>query len=176
MKNAAHDCHQYPKVHLLIKKEQKAMPYSISTCPCGNSENFDTTFMSEKDQTETFLLRSFGSHLVSHFKGPNEFETFKILVSENIEKLRKNRHKEKQDESPESLLRSISILQRTCESIKSQNNRTFYYTLLNISNINYEDLDKHAKKVQETMEQAGIFLSQKKASLQDDASWGCSIQ
>ncbi|WP_257295089.1 hypothetical protein [Endozoicomonas sp. YOMI1] len=152
------------------------MPYSISTCPCGSSPNFDTTYKSETDQAEKFLLKSFGSHLVSHFKGPNEFERFKTLVSKNIEKIKENRHKAKQDESPESLLRSISILQRTCESIKSQDFKTFYYTLLNISNANSEEVDTHACKVHETMEQAGIFLSQKKASLQDDASWGCSIQ
>lgn len=151
------------------------MPYSINTCPCGSSPNFDTTY-SETDQAETFLLKSFGSHLISHFKGPNEFERFKTLVSKNIEKVKENRHKAKQDESPKSLMRSISILQRTCESIKSQDNKTFYYTLLNISNDNGEELDTHAYKVHETMEQAGIFLSQKKASLQIDTSWGCSIQ
>ncbi|WBA83068.1 hypothetical protein [Endozoicomonas sp. GU-1] len=153
------------------------MPYSISTCPCGISPNFNTTYMSETGQDETFSLISFGSHLVSHFKGPNEFERFKTLVSENIEKIKKNRHKAKQDESPKSLLRSISILQRTCESIKFQDNKTFYHTLFNISNFNKEELDPHhADKVHETMEQAGIFLSQKKASLQDDASWVCSTQ
>ncbi|MBO9480059.1 hypothetical protein [Salinisphaera sp. G21_0] len=152
------------------------MPNSISTCPCGSSPNFVTTYMSETDQAETFLLKSFGSHLVSHFKGPKEFEIFKTLVSENIEKIKENRHKAKQDESPKSLLRSISILQRTCESIKSQDYKTFFDMLLNISNVNREELDTHAYKVHETMEQAGIFLSQKKASLQIDASWACSIQ
>lgn len=158
---------------------------SSSNCPCGNGpmlEVYNTGPGTNQTEIEEFSLTSFGTHLVHHLKGETEFSSFRNSVSKYIGRINQNRHKAKDEDNPTQLLRSISILKRTCEKIKSQSINSLYQTINADDADNTEDGEdnkllswKHVQQAHKNMTQAVDFLEREKASIKGGDGW-CSIQ